>query len=151
MTWNDDLASFAQSYIELLDKDSYYNPCLGHLVHSDTYYNMKGLKGRPNYGENIAWGTITDVGAVDMWYNEIKNYDFTDPAKSSTTSEWGHFTQLVWNSSTELGCAYKSDCTLGDSSVLYVICEYNPRGNVLLGNGPEYYFFERNVFPPHYP
>jgi len=57
-----------------------------------------------------------------MWYNEINKYNYTSPGFSKET---GHFTQVVWKNSKELGigmasypdprCKYKHE---RDSSVL---------------------------------
>lgn len=67
--------------------------------------------------------------AVSHWYNELKKYNYKRPGFSGTT---GHFTQVVWKSSTSLGCgAAKSK----DQSY-FIVCRYDPAGNVL-GNFPE--------------
>jgi hypothetical protein len=61
--------------------------------------------------------------AVDAWYNEVKLYDFSKPGWNTAT---GHFTALVWKSTTKLGCAINTAC----SWPTYV-CQYGPPGNVL--------------------
>lgn len=67
--------------------------------------------------------------AVSHWYNEIKKYNYKRPGFSGAT---GHFTQVVWKSSTSLGCgAAKSK----DQSY-FIVCRYGPAGNVL-GQFPE--------------
>lgn len=106
LTWSDELAQYAQNYANNYD-------CSGNLVHS----------GGP-YGENLAIG-YSPVGSVDAWYDEIKDYNYANPGFSEST---GHFTQVVWKSSTKVGCAVKS-CggVWGD----YVICSYDPAGNFL--------------------
>lgn len=115
LTWSTELETYAQNYADQYD-------CSGTLVHS----------GGP-YGENLALGYGIE-GAVDAWYSEIKYYNYNNPGFSEDT---GHFTQLVWKSSTEVGCGVKS-CggVWGD----YVVCSYNPAGNVI-GEFPE------NVMP----
>src|SRR3979409_941582 len=40
----------------------------------------------------------------------------------------GHFTQVVWKSTTKLGCA-KNTCSLGGVSGTLWACEYDPPGN----------------------
>ncbi|MDI1491469.1 MAG: hypothetical protein OHK93_002678 [Ramalina farinacea] len=53
-------------------------------------------------GENLMDGQTTGTAdAVDGWYNEISQYDWSDPVYSNKT---GHFTQVVWKGSTTLGC-----------------------------------------------
>jgi uncharacterized protein YkwD len=76
------------------------------------------------YGENLAAGT---TGAMDpeavvaMWYDEIKGYSYQQPGFSMQT---GHFTQVVWRSTTQVGCGM-AQCNGNDIWV----CEYDPPGN----------------------
>ncbi|CCD23057.1 uncharacterized protein NDAI_0B00230 [Naumovozyma dairenensis CBS 421] len=118
LTWSEDLATYAQDYA-----DQYV--CGSDIVHS----------GGP-YGENIAAGT-SPVGSVDAWYAEGAYYNYSNPGFSSATS---HFTQLIWKSTTEVGCGIKDCSSIGWGD--YVICSYNPSGNI---NAPV--FFEENVEP----
>lgn len=58
---------------------------------------------RSSYGENVYYfvgNDITPEVVVKAWYSEINVYDF-DKAQFSTKS--GHFTQLVWKDSKEIG------------------------------------------------
>ncbi|KAF9956610.1 hypothetical protein BGZ70_009813 [Mortierella alpina] len=86
------------------------------------------------YGENLAMGQTNWTSAIQDWYSEIKDYDFNNPGYTPDT---GHFTQVVWRSTTSIGCA-KKDCS---GTPLYV-CEYDPPGNI---DSPE--FFRTNVPP----
>lgn len=106
LTWSDELASYAQAYADKYD-------CSGTLTHS-------GGK----YGENLAAG-YDAAGSVNAWYDEIKDYDYSNPSYSSAT---GHFTQVVWKGSTQLGCGIKN-CNNAWGN--YVICSYSPAGNVI--------------------
>ncbi|KAL9928092.1 uncharacterized protein ACN427_004174 [Glossina fuscipes fuscipes] len=60
--------------------------------------------------------------AAQAWYNEIEHYDFE---KSVFSIETGHFTQLVWKDSANLGVGYKK---VGNK--LYLVCHYKPSGNI---------------------
>ena len=40
--------------------------------------------------------------ATTAWYNELPDYD----RNTTNFSKWGHFSQLVWKSTTKLGCGY---------------------------------------------
>lgn len=84
------------------------------------------------YGENLAAGFANGPAAVKAWYDEGETYDY------STANEYNHFTQVVWKGSTQLGCAYK-DCS-AQGWGLYIVCEYNPVGNVIGQNS-------QNVLP----
>ncbi|BFF95575.1 Golgi-associated plant pathogenesis-related protein 1 [Drosophila madeirensis] len=76
------------------------------------------------YGENIYMamgGNMSASDAVDSWYKEINQYDWHSPAFRMGT---GHFTQVVWKTSTELGVGFAKR-----GNVIYVVCNYNPPGN----------------------
>jgi uncharacterized protein YkwD len=77
-----------------------------------------------NYGENLAAGTTGYMGpeeVVKMWYEEIKDYDFNNPGFAMNT---GHFTQVVWRGTQQVGCGMVQ-CKGLDVWV----CEYDPPGN----------------------
>ncbi|MCP3907230.1 MAG: secretion protein [Oceanicoccus sp.] len=94
------------------------------------------------YGENLAWASYSmdESQVVKMWYDEEPLYDYTNPGFSSGT---GHFTQVVWKSTTEIGCALSTGC---DANWPYManawVCQYNPPGNYT-GR------FAENVSPPN--
>lgn len=105
VTWNDTLADFASDY--LADNDD----CV--FEHS----------GGP-YGENLAIGYPNATASIEAWGDERDEYDFKHP---DFTHETGHFTQLVWKDTTDVGC----DRKLCGHSGWYLVCEYWPRGNVI--------------------
>ncbi|MDB4964983.1 MAG: hypothetical protein JWN44_672 [Myxococcales bacterium] len=77
------------------------------------------------YGENLAAGTIgmlTPAAVVGMWYDEVKRFSFRNGGFSMKT---GHFTQVVWRGTHEVGCG-RSQCNGLD----VWICQYDPPGNV---------------------
>jgi hypothetical protein len=92
-----------------------------------------------SFGENLAIGHASIELAVQDWYDEVDAYDFDDPGFSSGT---GHFTQIVWRDTDELGCATAVCPETGPTpGRLIHVCHYAPFGNVL-GN------FGENVLPP---
>lgn len=103
LTWNQDLANYAQNYLD-------GSQC--NFAHS----------GGP-YGENIALG-YSPHEAMVAWYDEYQQYDYASGQFSSST---GHFTQMVWKDTTEVGCA-TINC---DGWGPYLACEYTPRGNII--------------------
>lgn len=64
-----------------------------------------------------------------MWYDEIKDYNFDNPGHFGGT---GHFTQVVWVASQEMGVAKAGE----GSGTQYVVARYSPAGN-LMGHYPE--------------
>ncbi|XP_051892721.1 LOW QUALITY PROTEIN: uncharacterized protein glipr2 [Pristis pectinata] len=100
------------------------------LKHSDT-----------PYGENIWYQQgpvglqVTGQEVVDSWYNEIKDYDFSSPGFQKNC---GHFTQLVWRDSKEMGVGLASD----GKGLTVVVAQFDPAGNI---TNPGY--FAKNVLP----
>jgi hypothetical protein len=82
-------------------------------------------KGGP-YGENLAAGYPSPLLAIDAWAAEEPSYNY---AKKKFTEHNGHFTQLVWQATTQVGCA-NVQCD-GDIQGQYLVCEYSPRGNIV--------------------
>ncbi|TRY83204.1 hypothetical protein DNTS_035115 [Danionella cerebrum] len=92
------------------------------------------------YGENLyySWSSankkLTGCEAVESWYSEIKDYNFSRPGFTSKT---GHFTQVVWKDSKELGVGLATD-----GNTTFVVGQYLPAGNITNAG-----YFERNVLP----
>ncbi|MEQ8751956.1 MAG: CAP family protein [Coleofasciculus sp. G1-WW12-02] len=94
---------------------------------------------RNNAGENL-YAVYTTASSIDSatlanqtvsrWYNEVSAYNYNNPGFSSQT---GHFTQVVWKKSTQLGCgAARGVKTISGTkyNAFYVVCHYAPAGNV---------------------
>jgi uncharacterized protein YkwD len=83
-------------------------------------------------GENL-WAEFSSVlpanktqavmRAVDDWYYEVNIYNYNNPGFSSRT---GHFTQVVWRNTKNVGCGV-AVCP----GMTFVVCRYDPPGNVL--------------------
>ncbi|KAJ9488149.1 hypothetical protein VN97_g5157 [Penicillium thymicola] len=58
---------------------------------------------KSSYGENLAYGYQNVSAAVIAWGDEGDMYNFGKP--TGFTEETGHFTQLVWKATTQVGCA----------------------------------------------
>jgi uncharacterized protein YkwD len=87
------------------------------------------------YGENASWQATSSgptagpaAGATTSWYNEVKNYDFGSP-EGPHHGVTGHFTALVWKSTTKLGVGRVS----GQGSQwweTYIVANFSPAGNM---------------------
>ena len=86
-------------------------------------------------GENlfITSANSSDIAlqAVQAWAAEVPHYDLA--LNTCATKEiCGHYTQLVWEQTTELGCAIASCPTVqnfGAGQATIAVCDYSPRGN----------------------
>ncbi|KXT13090.1 hypothetical protein AC579_2144 [Pseudocercospora musae] len=107
LTWNSTLADYAQNYAKR---------CV--------WKHSGGA-----YGENLAANFANSTLAIDAWGKEEHSYSYKD---GKFTEEDGHFTQLVWQNTTQVGCGLvqcDNDAHAGVKGA-YLVCEYSPRGNV---------------------
>jgi uncharacterized protein YkwD len=128
LTWSESLAATAQAYA---DKLATTGGC--QLVHS----------GAPGLGENLAYygGQMASAeqavggwaGEVSCWtYGNFMQSDACDMACTSAmyTSGCGHYTQLVWRDTTEVGCGVALCSSSGGFSSKEIwVCNYTPQGN----------------------
>ncbi|XP_049857672.1 uncharacterized protein LOC126340742 isoform X2 [Schistocerca gregaria] len=84
-----------------------------------------------DYGENIfcSWSSsgahkVTGREPVDHWYSEIKDHPF---GREPRDLKSGHFSQVVWRDSEELGVAVARS----RSGQVFVVANYSPPGNFL--------------------
>jgi hypothetical protein len=97
------------------------------------------------YGQNIAAGApASNISSVitELFYNnEVGNFDGlygqdtpSNINDGSAFDGWGHFSQIVWKSTTSIGCA-TFDCsgrglanTGGSVPPHFTVCNYKPAG-----------------------
>lgn len=81
------------------------------------------------FGENVAGGTVgfTALGAFNLWAAEKSAYVY-NPVYAFDNNT-GHYTQIVWRSTSAVGCAM-ARCASG---YLVHVCHYDPAGNVVNG------------------
>ncbi|XP_043278108.1 uncharacterized protein [Venturia canescens] len=104
---------------------------------SQDWANILATRGRLEhranieYGENLycMWSSnpktiVSGDEPVNEWYAEEVQHQY---AKEPTTLKTGHFTQVVWRDSTELGVGMARN----RNGEVYVVCNYNPAGNFL--------------------
>jgi len=123
MVWSESLARVAQQWVD---------KC--------TFTHMKPNK----FGENLAWdGWKSHVGysaynqtahAIIRWANEKQH------ARRGWSCMGGrptclHYTQMIWLTTTEVGCAVKNDCP--GQKIIQVVCEYNEKGNMMHNRKPK--------------
>ena len=120
LRWSDKLAGVAQGWADRLKSEG----CA-------MYHSGNG------YGENIYKASAliwsdgrrelqkkTPQQVTNSWGSEIKFYNYAD---NSCSGVCGHYTQLVWKDTKEVGCGM---AVCGDNSQVWV-CSYAPAGNVI--------------------
>lgn len=131
MTYNDQLAGYAAT------------------VAASCNFAHDLSEGGGGYGQNIAaYGSsdltgftdeiMLEVAISDQWYDGEVNYFLPEYYGEATPDmdnfeDWGHFSQIVWFSSTGVGCATQL-CSPGtifdDIESFFTVCNYEGAGNV---------------------
>jgi pathogenesis-related protein 1 len=123
LKWSPTIAETAQNYAESLKSSQYCKPS-----HSAI-----------DLGENLFWASpteysdgsseiqpITPSQISDNWGSEKADYDETTNT-CATGKVCGHYTQIVWKMTAEIGCG-REVCK--DNSQIWV-CNYWPAGNII--------------------
>ena len=90
------------------------------------------------YGESLSggpgeWGTGKDAGtalehAVASFAQEKSNYNGKPLSMNSNFYKSGHYTQMVWRATREIGCAVAKR---KDIPGYIAVCRYSPAGNTI--------------------
>lgn len=114
--------------------------------------NVFAHSGSQLYGENLygqfSSGALTSAAScstlgttcVNSWYSEISAYNFNSPGYSDAT---GHYTQVVWKSTTMLGMGLGWGLKSSGVNGYYCVGQYSPPGNNVSPGQ-----FAANVLPP---
>lgn len=89
--------------------------------------------------EKLGESGAIKLATTDYWYNGEFNsfpldfYGLTNPGGS--LDNWGHFTQLIWKATEQLGCAVEfcpDGTMLPGMDTWYMVCNYKPAGTLKL-------------------
>jgi pathogenesis-related protein 1 len=111
LAWSDKLAHAAQEWADRLIKEGSFR----HRPNSAWGQNLYDISGSEYLPQQI----------VNGWAAERKDFDYaTNQCRPSHIC--GHYTQIVWRDTRELGCAVAR----GGNREVWV-CEYSPPGNYI--------------------
>ncbi|MHA7818321.1 MAG: CAP domain-containing protein [Erythrobacter sp.] len=118
LRWSDELAAEAQVWARTLATDE-------NMRHSTK-------EERGGRGENLWMGTAgyyTPEQMIGHFADEKQHFHtgrFPDVSKTGDWADVGHYTQLVWPATREVGCA-----TARGARYDFLVCRYWPAGNVM--------------------
>ncbi|USU08222.1 CAP domain-containing protein [Sphingomonadaceae bacterium OTU29MARTA1] len=119
VAWSEPLAASARTYAETLARNGRFE----HAVQP---------MGAGRQGENLWTGTRGAYRFDEMighWVAERKDFVDLPTPQFSRTGRWedvGHYAQIVWRGTTQVGCAIA-----GNETDDYLVCRYAPPGNVV--------------------
>uniref|UniRef100_A0A674P635 Cysteine-rich secretory protein LCCL domain containing 1a n=1 Tax=Takifugu rubripes TaxID=31033 RepID=A0A674P635_TAKRU len=118
----------------------------------------------PQIGQNLGahWGRYRPpTFHVQAWYDEVKDYSFPYPQECNTYCPFKcsgpvctHYTQLVWATSSRIGCAVNLCYNMNVwgqiwAKAIYLVCNYSPKGN-WWGHSPYKHGTPCSACPPSY-
>jgi hypothetical protein len=113
LKWSDKLARDAQAWADTMARND-------HFEHAP----------QSAQGENLWMGTrsrYSHAEMVEAWIDEKSMFKRGRFPHVTQTEDWrdvGHYTQLIWDNTTHVGCAIASNAE--DD---YLVCRYGPPGN----------------------
>ncbi|XP_063339723.1 cysteine-rich secretory protein LCCL domain-containing 1 [Pelmatolapia mariae] len=118
----------------------------------------------PQIGQNLGahWGRYRPpTSHVQAWYDEVKDYSFPYPQECNPYCPFKcsgpvctHYTQLVWATSSRIGCAINLCYNMNVwgqiwAKAVYLVCNYSPKGN-WWGHAPYKHGTPCSSCPPSY-
>lgn len=120
MRWNSKLAELAQKWSDGCEFD-----------HGQPPFDAGSL-GYESLGQNLYVNSDLGKGmraGVQAWFDEKSDYNY-DSLTCAPGKQCGHYTQVVWGTSKEVGCGLtKCSSVAGMSNANYLVCNYGPPGN----------------------
>lgn len=117
LAWNDELAAGAMAHAQ-------------YMAQTGIYGHDQNPGRRKKSGENL-WrgqrGVFSYNSIIGVMIDEAKVFRPGVFPDNSRTGEWhdvAHYTQIIWPTTTEVGCALASSATTD-----YFVCRYAPAGN----------------------
>ncbi len=128
LRWSNKLAQYAQDWAD-------------HLANQEgcrMIHRFEQRQNQANYGENLFWassmnwndGRVSEPQSISSsyvaydWASEKQFYSY-NANHCRPSEECGHYTQMVWRNTTDVGCAV----SLCPENGQIWVCNYNPPGN----------------------
>jgi len=129
LVWNDELGDIAQRWAGQCQfgHDDMRNLCDGTSVGQNAYL---GETSNEDYPEDV----MPALGdAVQAWYDEVTNPGFSsaDINPYNFGDGWGHYTQVAWADTAELGCGMVYYEGHDQWFATLVVCNYAVAGNLI--------------------
>jgi hypothetical protein len=118
LTWDASLGDAAANYAV-------------YLALTNTFQHSN-RQARPGVGENLWMGTrgaYSYEAMIGGWTSEQRDFVpgiFPAVSRSGNWERVGHYTQMVWPTTTRVGCAIASNAQND-----FLVCRYSPAGNVM--------------------
>lgn len=129
LQWSSSLANYAQAWANTLASQA---ACQMH-------HRSEWQQDEWQVGENLFWSgprrwtdgrialePVSPSRVAALWADELRDYDYASN-QCRFGAQCGHYTQMVWRNTQELGCAAAA---CGDLGQIWV-CNYYPAGNWL--------------------
>ena len=117
LVWSEKLSKTSQKWANELSKK-------GRLIH------CKSKKYCKDNGENLAlfegYNLVSPTMVVDEWATEIECFDYKTKDCISRGCVCGHYTQIIWRDTNEVGCA-----KVKKGNKEFWVCQYLPAGNYI--------------------
>ena len=119
LAWDETLARDAATYAR-------------RLAATNRFEHDPQAKRSPRQGENLFMGTRDAysypemIGLLVAEGRDFRPGYFPDVSRTGRVADVGHFTQIVWPASRQVGCAMASN-----RSSDYLVCRYLPAGNIV--------------------
>ena len=117
LAWSDQLAGDAARYAQ-------------YMAQTGVYGHDQSPERRKTAGENL-WrgqrGLFSYDVMIGVMIAEAQNFRagvFPDNSRTGTWRDVGHYTQIIWPTTTSVGCGLASSATTD-----YFVCRYSPSGN----------------------
>lgn len=119
LVWSNALSTYAQYWADHLStkRGIFHSKCID--------FNGRSV------GENIYWSSSYDIhnatDAFRSWYEEKNNYRYGKIKARDGREVVGHYTQIIWRDTREVGMGIAKTPSGG----LVVVTNYYPAGNVI--------------------